>query len=135
MRKSILLGLSLCAGGGDFITGLLLILAPAFTLRLMQVPLPEDLVFLRFVGCFVGSVGLSYFLGLASWWRHRDLSRLRACWEFTIPFRLAAAAFVAWQVWDGQLARPWLSVPIFDGFWAGLQMALLQRGIFEEDIA
>jgi hypothetical protein len=132
MRKSIILGLSLCAGSGDLFTGLLLVFAPAFTLGLMRVPVPADLVFLRFVGCFVAAVGLSYFLGLASWWKRLDISRLRACWELTIAFRLAAAAYVAWQVWHGALTPPWLSVPIVDGFWGGLQMALLQRGIFEE---
>ena len=52
VRTGVIIGLSLCAGGGDLATGLLLIVAPEMTLRLMRVPVPHELVFLRFVGCF-----------------------------------------------------------------------------------
>ena len=129
-RTAIILSLSICAGGGDLVTGLLLIFAPKATLDLMQVPVPGELTFLRFVGCFVGTVGLSYFIGLASWPSDGG-ARLRAAWELTIFFRLAAAFFVAAQVFSGNLAWQWLSVPSVDTFWFLLQGVLLSLGIFD----
>jgi hypothetical protein len=95
----------------------------------MRVPAVDEWVFLRFVGCFVATVGLSYFIGLVSWvWD--GAARLRTVWEITIAFRLAAAVFVALQVAFQNLPWPWLSVPVVDLFWCFVQAGLLRRGIF-----
>ena len=111
-------------------TGLLLIFFPELTLRLMHVPAPDDPVFLQFVGCFVAAVGLTYFIGLISWFFNGRIARLQAAWEMTIPFRLAAALFVLTQVASHKLAGQWASVPIVDGAWSLVQAVLLYRGIF-----
>src|SRR5579862_3834370 len=131
MRSRIIIGLSLGAGGGDLVTGLLLIFAPKATLALMHVPIVNELVFLRFVGCFVATVGLTYFVGLVSW-KYEGIARLRTVWELTIAFRFTAGAFVASQVATNALSWPWLSVPFFDGFWCLVQGALLRQGYLRE---
>ncbi|MDR3405646.1 MAG: hypothetical protein P4L99_24340 [Chthoniobacter sp.] len=112
------------------VTGLLLIFAPELMLRLMRVPAPDDPVFLQFVGCFVAAVGLTYFIGLISWFYSGRIARLQAAWEMTIPFRLAAAIFVLTQIASHKLAAPWSSVPLVDGAWCLVQAALLYCGIF-----
>ncbi|MCB0346581.1 MAG: hypothetical protein KDD66_15790, partial [Bdellovibrionales bacterium] len=47
----------------DASTGLLLMAAPEFTLMLMGISeIPDELVYLRFIGAFVFSVGAAYWL-------------------------------------------------------------------------
>jgi len=132
MRQDFIISISLFAGTCDLVTGLMLIFAPEATLALMHVPAVQDPVFLRFVGCFVSVVGLSYFVGLFSWWYDGKLTRLRTVWELTALFRLAAASFVAIQVTKHALSWRWLGVPLVDGFWCLLQAHLLYRGIFDK---
>jgi len=132
MRVDFILSISLCAGTCDFVTGLMLIFAPEATLALMQVPAVQELVFLRFVGCFVAVVGLSYFVGLFSWWYNGKLARLCTIWELTALFRLAAGSFVVIQVTAHALSWQWLGVPLVDGFWCLVQAYFLYRGIFDK---
>ena len=132
MRQDFFLSISLCAGTCDFVTGLMLIFAPEAMLALMHVPAVQELVFLRFVGCFVFVVGLSYFVGLFSWWHDGKFARLRTVWELTALFRFAAASFVAIQIVKNTLSWRWLGVPLVDGFWCLLQAYLLCRGIFDK---
>lgn len=123
--------LSALAGGGDLVTGLLLVFAPGTALALMHVPEVTQTVFLQFVGCFVAVVGVSYFVGLASWAKF-GIARLRVVWELTIIFRLTAATFVAAEVMLQNLSWQWLSVTVVDLLWCVIQAVFLCRGAFSE---
>jgi len=131
MRKVVTI-VSLFAGGGDFASGLLLVLAPQAALRLMRVPSVSDLVWVQFVGVFVGCVGLSYLLGLIAWKITQSSSELRTVWKLTAIIRLAAASFVITEIGLGRLDHAWISVPCTDLFWACIQLAVLARGFPEE---
>jgi hypothetical protein len=123
--------LCLVAGGGDAVTGLLLVAAPALVLRLLGIEPPAraagDLIFLRFAGVFVGCVGLAY---LYPWLlgRARREHRLAAAVEITAGFRLAVALFLTAAVAAGTLEAPWLTVGVYDALLAALQLGLLFRG-------
>jgi len=116
--------LAWAAGLMDFTTGLGLVVLPALTLRLMLVPVPggEGLVYVRFLGVFVGAVGLSYLWALA-----RGTAALRAVFGFTIPFRVGGGAFCAVAVGLGALAPAWLTVTLADFGLVALQAGLLRR--------
>jgi len=124
--------ISILAGGGDLATGVLLIAAPREVLKLLHLPAMHDLVLMRFIGCFVGTVGLSYFAGLAAWAWTGSSVRLRVVWELTILFRVIVGGFVATEVALGQLPMAWVMVPVTDWGWAALQAVLLRLGIFQE---
>ncbi|MBL9216156.1 MAG: hypothetical protein JNG83_11825 [Opitutaceae bacterium] len=117
--------LALGAGALDFGTGLGLVLRPALVLRLMGAGAVagEALVYLRWVGAFVGAVGCSYLWA----WLRRDRHLLRAALELTIGFRLAAGGYSAWAIATGGLPPVWLSVPLVDFALAGGQAWLLRQ--------
>ena len=117
--------LTLGAGTMDFLTGLGLVFAPARVLPLMHVAVPsgDGLVFLRWVGAFVGAVGASYLLALM----RGGGARLRAVLEFTILFRLAAGGFSAAAIGLGWLSPAWSSVPVADLALVAVQVWLLTR--------
>ena len=121
----------LAIGAGDAATGLLLVAAPALVLRLLGLGAPPgaDLVFVRFVGVFVASVGLSY---LYPWLAGRAgrAPRLRTAIEITAGVRLAVALFLAIAVLAGALDLPWSAVGAYDALVASLQLGLLLRGFF-----
>lgn len=113
------------AGAADFFTGAGLVLAPQQVLPLMGVAVPagDALVFLRWVGAFVGAVGLSY------WWALlRPTVGLRAMLELTILFRMAAGVFSAAAIARGWLGPAWWSVPATDLIFAAVQIWLLRKG-------
>jgi hypothetical protein len=116
--------LALGAGAMDFTTGLGLVFAPTRVLPLMGVAAPagDGLVFLRWVGAFVGAVGASYLLAVA----RGGSARLWAVLEFTIPFRLAAGGFAATAIALGWLPATWASVPVADFALVAAQAWLLR---------
>jgi len=124
--------LALGAGSLDFCTGLGLVFAPALALKLMgAAPIgAEALVYLRWIGAFVWAVGFSYLWPL---WRS-DIALLRAALELTVWFRLAAGGYSAWAVATGALPLIWISVPAADFALAAVQMWLLRRGIFRQNL-
>jgi hypothetical protein len=64
MKRPVLFSYQMLTGFSDSSTGVLLIAAPEFTLRLMGLHVPADaLPFLSFVGAFVLSVGLCCLYG------------------------------------------------------------------------
>ena len=121
----------LLAGGGDAMTGLLLLAAPRLVLRLLGADVPGDsggdLVLLRFVGVFVGSVGLAY---LYPWLLRDGGSRVRTAIEITAGVRLAVALFLGFAVLTGRLDLPWMTVGAYDALVAVAQIGLLARGFF-----
>jgi hypothetical protein len=124
---------ALIAGSMDLLTGVGLVFLPELTLRVMQVaPLDaEALVFFRWVGAFVGSVGASYFWALA----RGGEARLRTVFEITALCRLFVGLFSAWSVIQGSLSLAWISVPVTDLALAGAQVWLLKKISADHDAA
>lgn len=118
--------LALVAGAMDAATGVGLVFWPEWTLGCMSVvaPGPEALVFLRWVGAFVGAVGLSYLVALA----RGGAGRLREVFVTTLLFRAAAGGFCAVAVAGGALEVRWITVALTDGALVAAQLWLLRRG-------
>ncbi len=121
----------LAAGAADSATGALLLLSPSVPLGLLGiVDVTSHAVYLRFIGVFVGGVGLAY---LAPWmlphWRG-DQARLMAVIEMTAFLRLAVALFVGVTCAVGALASAWLTVGVVDAGVAIAQLALRANGAF-----
>ena len=130
MNKPLILKLwSLCMGGMDACTGLLLVFAPALVLRLLGIapPAGEGLVFVSWIGIFVMSVGLSYGLALGG-----NASRGEAVWIFTALVRTMVAAFLTIKCLGGSLAAAWLIVAASDAFVAAGQWVILRLGWWRE---
>lgn len=117
--------LAAAAGAMDFSTGVGLVALPGLTLACMGVAAPgaEALVFLRWVGAFVGAVGASYLVALARGGR----GRLRGVFETTLLFRAAAGGYCAAAVASGALEPRWLAVTATDLALAAAQGWLLRR--------
>jgi hypothetical protein len=118
--------LCLVAGSADALTGALLLASPALTLGLMGIgTVPAEPVFLRFVGVFVGAVGLSYLLPFAGD-PARRATRLRTVLEVTALVRACVAVFVALAIASGSLALAWASVAVTDAALALVQISMLR---------
>lgn len=117
--------LALAAGALDTATGAGLVLLPAWTLERMGVTPPgtEALGFVRFVGVFVGAVGLSY---LVAWARGKDAS-LRAVFDFTRIFRAGAGTFTGVMVFAAGWPPAWLAVTLADLGLVVVQSVILAR--------
>jgi len=129
-KGKLVLWISMAAGGADSLTGLLLLTAPSITLRLMGVQPPGDLVFIRYIGCFVLAVGSGYGFGLLSVLRRGQWEELRVVWKFTAWVRLLVCLFTTSAIAGHALAPAWFSVPLTDGCLALLQGAFLVAGIW-----
>lgn len=122
-RRPALLALLAAAGLGDTVTGLALVAAPEAVLRLLAIPTAgADPFALRFVGVFVGCVGLAYLYPFALAPARRG-ARLAAAIETTAGIRLAVAAFLVVSVATGRPAG-WLVVAGVDAAIALAQLAL-----------
>jgi len=130
MIRPILLAYQLLTGFSDTSAGALLLVAPAFTLRLMSLAAPADaLVYLSFIGSFVFAVGLSCFYG--AWLLSRGpcrRPRLETVWLLTAFARASVAVFVTQQVLIGNLDAGWLTVAAADGACVMIQAIGLRRG-------
>lgn len=95
-------------------TGILLIAAPAFTLRLMGLDsASEPIVYLRFIGAFVFAIGSLYGLG----WRYLKSGRMiewSVVWVATGWARLCVGTTVLGLIASGGLNVAWISVPVAD---------------------
>ena len=84
------------AGLCDAGSGLLLIVAPAGTLRLMGLTIiPQPVVFVRYIGVFVLSVGLTYLWAATRWplTSHAHIG-WSTQWKITALVRTLVAVFV-----------------------------------------
>ncbi len=127
-KRKFVIGWSVAVGAMDALTGILLVLAPATVLKLLGIgqPSADALVYLSWMGVFVGGVGLSYALVVAD--RHSG----QTVWKFTALVRVLVAVFVAWHVVGGSLAPAWATVALTDSVVAVVQMALVRAGWWEE---
>ncbi|HWA26205.1 MAG TPA: hypothetical protein VG734_11120 [Lacunisphaera sp.] len=117
--------LALAAGAMDAGTGACLVAVPAWTLACMGVTPPgaEALEYVRFVGAFVGAVGLVYFV--AGW--RGNARALRTVLDFTRVFRGAAGTFVLAMVAGAGWSPAWLSVTGTDYALVVVQTIILAR--------
>jgi hypothetical protein len=117
------------AGLCDSITGLLLMAAPEWTLHLMGLTvLPQPLTFVRYIGVFVLSVGLSYLWAAMRWplTAHAHIG-WSAQWKITALIRTLVALFVVWQVATAGIETRWITVAFSDGALAVVQWIGLRK--------
>jgi hypothetical protein len=118
------------AGLSDTGAGVLLITAPAFTLGLMGLTvIPEPVAFVRFIGVFVFSVGLTYLWAALRWpLTSRTHIAWSTQWMITALIRSLVALFVLGQVASGAIELRWLTVAFSDGLFAVIQIVGLRKG-------
>ena len=122
MKRKIICVYQLLIGLSDGVTGLLLILAPAFTLRLMHLEAPAvALPYLSFIGAFVLSVGLACLYGGFLATRANVVAKLEVVWLLTGITRGIVAVFIASQIVSGALETGWTTVAVSDGAFAVMQ--------------
>lgn len=118
------------AGLCDTTTGFLLIGAPAFTLHMMGLSIiPSPVAFVRYIGVFVFSVGLTYMWIVLRFPLHPRATPVWSTqWKVTALIRLLVAVFVVWQVASGGVEVRWMSVAFSDGLFAVIQIIGLRKG-------
>jgi len=118
------------AGVCDAGTGLLLIAAPAWTLGLMGLTiLPQPIAFVRYIGVFVLSVGLTYLWSAILWpLRERAHIAWTTQWMITALIRTLVALFIVWQVACAAIEFRWISVALTDAAFALIQWTGLAKG-------
>lgn len=117
------------AGSGDAATGLLLVAAPGWTLKLMGIQqLPQPIAFAGFIGVFVLGVGLAYFYAARLPLNARHAPRWQTVWWLTALIRSLVAVFIAWQICTGRMEKAWSAVAATDGGLALFQWTGLRRG-------
>jgi hypothetical protein len=115
------------AGALDALTGATLVAAPATVMGLFGAgELPGQPIFLRWIGVFVGAVGLSYLYPFA-FARARRSARQLVVLEVTAIVRLAVFAFTGTAIVAGALGEAWASVPATDLVLGVAQLWVLRR--------
>ena len=118
----------IAAGACDTATGLLLLLSPRITLKLMGVnEIPTEPVLVSFIGAFVLSVGLCYLLFAQTPRSLPELAAARAAWLITGLQRLCVGCFVLIAVASKQMEPAWFSITIVDLSIAAFQLTGLRR--------
>jgi hypothetical protein len=113
--NALFVGFQAAAGTCDTLAGILLILLPSFTLRLMGVRQAiTEPIFISFIGAFVLAIGLSYLLFIVPPRNASDLAGVRAAWLITGLVRLCVGTFVIAACVARQLDPAWLTVAIVD---------------------
>ena len=129
MSGSLLLAYQIFAGFCDASTGVLLLMAPALTLRLMLLRAPDDaLIYVSFIGAFVLATGLTYLYGAFLLMREGCATKLEMLWLLTALTRACVAIFVIGQVFAGTLPMGWISVAAADGTCVLIQATGLRKG-------
>jgi hypothetical protein len=121
------------AGLCDAGTGLLLIAAPVRTLELMGLAIiPQPVAFVRYIGVFVLSVGLTYLWAAVRWpfTSHSHIGWLIQ-WKITALIRTLVAVFILWQIATHGIESRWITVAFFDGAFAMIQWIGLDKGWLE----
>jgi hypothetical protein len=129
MNRLSILGYQLLTGISDSSTGALLMIAPAFALRLMHLSTPPDaLIYISFIGAFVLSVGLACLYGALIAHRNGSRTKLEIVWLLTAFTRAGVAIFVIEQVLVNALEAGWAMIAIFDGVCVFIQAIGLRKG-------
>ena len=126
--RTLLFAYQLLLGASDTSTGVLLLIAPALTLRLMRLhAAPDTLPFLSYIGAFVLSVGIACFYGAWLTTVRGFAARLEVVWLLTAISRASVTLFVLASVFTHALEPGWLSVALSDGAFALLQLIGLAK--------
>jgi len=129
MNRLSILGYQLLTGISDSSTGALLMIAPAFALRLMHLRTPPDaLIYVSFIGAFVLSVGFACLYGALLAYHKGSRTGLEIVWLLTAFTRAGVAIFVMGQVLVNALEAGWAMVAIFDGACVCIQAMGLSKG-------
>jgi hypothetical protein len=129
MNRRILISYQLLIGFSDTITGVLLMVAPVFTMDLMRLHAPADaLPYISFIGAFVLSVGLSCLYGARLMFRRASPCMLKVVWLLTAITRASVAIFVLAQILSQTLELGWLTVAFMDGACVLFQAIGLRKG-------
>lgn len=128
MNRRILLGYQLIIGLSDALTGALLMVVPALTLRMIRLQAPVDaLPYLSFIGAFVFSVGVACLYGAFLIVSRCNKAKLEVVWLLTALTRASVAIFITGQVLAGTLEAGWLTVAVADGLCAVIQIIGLRQ--------
>ncbi len=126
MSRRLITFYCLLAGTCDAVTGALLVSAPIATLELMGVAeLPAEPIYMRFIGVFVGGVGLAYWYPFL--YRGWSSGRLTVVLEVTALVRLCVALFLGVSIARGLLAPAWSIVLLTDLTLASVQIWMLTK--------
>jgi hypothetical protein len=129
MKRNALLAYQWVTGLSDTLTGGLLQLAPAFTLRMMGVHAPADaLPYVGYIGAFVFSVGLACLYGAYLLHVRACSERIETVWLLTAFARAAVAIYLLFTVLHGNMGSSWMTVVLFDGACVVIQGVGLRRG-------
>lgn len=129
MSRPILLTYQMLIGLSDTLTGALLIVAPEFTLRLMGLQAPADVLpYIGFIGAFVLSVGLACVYGALLMLRRGSQAKIETVWLLTAFTRASVAAFILTQIVARTLPPGWITVAMTDGACVTIQAIGLRRG-------
>ena len=121
----------IAAGLCDTLTGLMLVAAPLFTLRLMMIPgAVAEPVLIRFIGAFVFGIGFAYLRPFFDADPARRELRFAGMLDVTAGARLAVGTFVTVAVLTHGLHPMWTTVAVTDLGLAAVQIVLLKRGVF-----
>ena len=127
MKYTALLTYQWLTALSDTGTGLLLYVAPAFTLRMMGVHAPQDAApYISYIGAFVLSVGLACLYGVRLIARQAP-EKLEVVWLLTTLTRSAVAIYVIKCVLAGELEPAWFVVALFDAACAVIQAVGLRK--------
>ncbi len=127
MSRKLITVYCLLAGACDAVTGVLLVSVPIATLKLMRIAeLPAEPIYMRFIGVFVGGVGLAYLYPLVLS-RGRSDTRLSVVLEVTALVRLCVALFLGVSIARAALATAWSTVLLTDLLLAAAQIWMLTR--------
>ena len=117
----------------DALTGLCLIIAPAWTLGMMKVaPRPDAPELVSYIGVFVLAVGAGHFLAGRFPTDEVSRERWKTVWKMSSLVRFCVAIFVLSQVLSGRLECAWLSVTATDLTVAAVFMSLLHRKLLDQ---
>lgn len=129
MNRTLLLAYQVVTGLSDTLTGILLCVAPALTLRMMGIHAPTDaLPYIGYIGAFVLSVGLACLYGARIVCIPSYADRLEIVWFLTALSRAAVALYLLPEISIGNFQPAWMSVVLFDGSCALIQAIGLRRG-------
>lgn len=128
MKRTLLKAYQWITGLSDTSTGIMLCLAPEFTVRMMGLHAPEDAApYIGYIGAFVLSVGLGCLYGVRVISRPAMAPRLQMIWLLTAIPRAAVAIYILGAIASGALELGWLSVVVFDGACVVIQAIGLRK--------
>jgi len=129
--------IALAAGLMDASSGLLLMLAPKLALELMRITPPDvhALVYIRFIGGFVFSVGSLYLIGLWRVYIANERVSLAILLGATAWVRLVICVLTASAIATGALSLAWGTVTLTDGCLAVLQFYFVAKKWIHVDVA